>query len=110
MTNKKPSLKDIETFAQNRVEQKQEEQEPQTKPIIKQTMQKEPIKNKKIGRPSLKSNRTEKIFFFTTAEIAKRVETAFLKTKIQWTEKDKKLDKSLFIENIITQFLDKNSL
>jgi hypothetical protein len=117
MTPKKPSLKDIENFAKKTTENKKNEiKNPEEKTLAEIPVKKSEQKNKKqntnagkIGRPALKPDRKAKVYFYTTQEIKNRIDTAFLKEKIKQTEKGKKFDKSLFIENAIINYLKKNS-
>jgi len=97
---KKASLKDMENFANEATGNKEK---PETK------IEKQNINTGKVGRPPIMPNRQAKVYFYTTKEVKNRIDTAFLKEKIKQTEQGNKLDKSLFIENAIIDYLKKNN-
>ena len=67
------------------------------------------LKNKKrIGRPPLAGDRSNKITFFTTKETHNRFNLAFPQEQYKRAKRGEKVDKSLILEESLRSWLDQN--
>lgn len=60
---------------------------------------------KKVGRPPLAGTRSARICVYITEHTAQRFTRAFLMEQYKLLEEGKKMDKSLFLEEIMKQWL-----
>lgn len=64
----------------------------------------------KGGRPSPRGGKSVRQTLLLSEEVAERLTMAYATEQIRRRKKGKKLDKSLFIEEMITKWLDDNSM
>jgi hypothetical protein len=124
-TPKKPSLADMNKFADTAIENKEKdeikkeenkevsepapEEKPTKKTKAKKVPEPEELKKKKVGRKASRPGCTEKIYFTTTPETKERIQLAILQEKIKETKKGNSLfDQSSFLENAVLDYLKRH--
>lgn len=78
------------------------------KPTTKKSDHKSKPPSKKVGRPSPRNGNTERYTLLLNEETAERLDIAIVTEKIKRKKRGEKMDKSLLIENLILEWLEKN--
>jgi len=82
---------------------------PKTKPAARKKAPPKAPTPKKTGRPSPRSGNTERFTLLLSEETSERLTMAFATEQIRRKKKGEKVDKSLLIEEMIVEWLKKNS-
>ena len=81
---------------------------PKAKPAARKKVTPKAPAPKKTGRPSPRSGNTERFTLLISEETSERLTMAFATEQIRRRKKGEKVDKSLLIEEMIVEWLQKN--
>lgn len=85
-----------------------ENKEPAKEKVLKaEAAPEKPVQRKRVGRPPLAENRTARISFYLSPETFDRFELAFLQEQLACAKRKEKIDKSLLLEKILDEWMEK---